>query len=99
AVLEHLQQLRLQRGAHLADLVEEHRAVIGELELARLVLNRPGEGAALEPEQFRLEELGWQGRAIHFDERLVAPDRRGIERSRDQFFPGAAFSPNENRDV
>ena len=35
AVLQHLQQLGLQRRAHLADLVEEHRAVVGELELAR----------------------------------------------------------------
>ena len=58
AVLEHLQQLRLQRRAHLADLVEEHRPVVGELELAGLVLDGAGESAALEPEQLRFEQLG-----------------------------------------
>ena len=63
--------------AHVADLVEEHRAVIGELELARLVLDRAGEGAALEPEQLRFEQLGRQRGAVHFDERLVAPQRGG----------------------
>ena len=35
AVLQHLQQLGLQRIADVADLVEEHRPVVGELELAR----------------------------------------------------------------
>ena len=58
AVLQHLQQLGLQRRAHVADLVEEQRAVVGELELAGLVLDRAGEGAALEPEQLGLEQLG-----------------------------------------
>ena len=75
AVLEDLQQLGLQRRAHFADLVEEHRAVVRELELAGLVLNRAGEGAALEPEQLRFEQLGWQGGTIDLDERLVASKR------------------------
>ena len=60
AVLQHLQQLGLQRSAHLADLVEEHRAVIGELELPGLVLDGAGERAALETEELRLEQLGRQ---------------------------------------
>src|SRR5215475_15049419 len=47
AVLEHLQQLGLQRDAHIADLVEEDRALAGELELSRLVLDRAGERAAI----------------------------------------------------
>ena len=61
---------------HLADLVEEHRAVVGELELARLVLDRAGEGAALEAEQLGLEQFGRERRAVHLDERLVAAARR-----------------------
>ena len=78
AVLQHLQQLRLQRRLHLADLVEEHRAVVGELELARLVLDGAGERAALEPEQLRFEQLRGQRRAVDLDERLVPP-RRGAD--------------------
>ena len=40
AVLEHLQQLGLQRRMHLADFIQEHRPFVRELELARLLLNR-----------------------------------------------------------
>ena len=32
--LEHAQELRLERGGQLADLVEEHRAAVGRLEEA-----------------------------------------------------------------
>jgi len=51
AVLQHLQQFRLQRRMHLADLIEEHRAVIRELELPGLLLDGAGKGPTLEPEQ------------------------------------------------
>ena len=47
--------------------------MVGELELAGLVLDRAGERAALEAEQLRLEQLGRQRRAVDLDERLVAP--------------------------
>src|SRR5581483_5450925 len=95
AVLQHLQQLRLQREAHVPDLVQEHRAVVRELELARLLLERAGECAALETEQLGLEQLGWEGGAIHLHERLVAPQRGGIDRSSDKLFPGSALAANE----
>ena len=99
AVLQHLQQLGLQREAHVADLVEEHRAVVGELELAGLVLDRAGERAALEAEQLRFEQLGRQRGAVHLDERLVAAERGGAERPRDKLLAGAAFAANQHRDI
>src|SRR5215813_5009765 len=99
AVLQHLQQLGLQGKAQIADLVEKHRAVIRELELARLVLNRSGERAALETEQFRLEQLGRQRGAVHLHERLVATERGGIERPRDKLLAGAAVTADQNGDV
>jgi len=37
AVLEHVQELGLQPQRHLADLVEEERALVGRLELAGLL--------------------------------------------------------------
>ena len=36
-LLQRAQELHLQRERHLADLVEEQRAAVGRLELARLV--------------------------------------------------------------
>ena len=46
ALLERPQQLLLHVGAHVGDLVEEERALVGELEEALLVPVGPGEGAA-----------------------------------------------------
>ena len=55
-LLEEAQQLGLQRRHHLADLVEEHRAAVGRLEQAALLLPRVGEGAALVAEELALEQ-------------------------------------------
>ena len=44
AVLQHSQQLGLQRQRELADLVEEQGALIRQLELARPVVDGAGEG-------------------------------------------------------
>src|SRR5437016_3444982 len=47
AILEDLQELRLHLRGHLGDLVEEERALAGELEFALRVARRAGEGATL----------------------------------------------------
>jgi hypothetical protein len=73
--------------------------VVGELELARLVLDRAGEGAALEPEELRLEQLRRQRRAVHLDERRVAARRGVVHAARDQLLAGAALAADEHRDV
>ena len=74
ALLQHAQELRLRRQAHLADLVEEQHAAGGQLDLARLGLLRAGERAALVAEELRLEQLLGQRRAVQRDER-PAPAR------------------------
>ena len=55
--LQDTQQPRLQLQRHLADLVEEDRAAVRELEGAAAVAVRPGEGAAHVPEELALDEL------------------------------------------
>ena len=80
-VLEHLQQLGLRQRAHLGDLVEEQRAAVGHLELARLAGRRAGEGAALVAEQLALEQLARQRRAVHLHERPDATLRRRVQRA------------------
>src|SRR4030095_11352144 len=60
-VLEHLQQLGLERGAHLADLVEEDRALVRVFELPELALLGAREGPLLEPQQLALPELRGEG--------------------------------------
>ena len=73
AVLQDVEQLGLQRRRHLADLVEEDRAVVRELELARLGLQRAAERAALEPEHLRLEQVTRQRGAVDLHKGPVAP--------------------------
>ena len=55
-LLEHAQQLGLQRERQLADLVEEQRAAVRQLEASRLARGRAGEGALLVAEQLALEQ-------------------------------------------
>ncbi len=73
--------------------------MVGELELARLVLDGAGERALLEPEQLRLEQLGRQRRAVHFYERLVLAQRLLVQRAGDELFADAALAANQHRHV
>src|SRR6185312_8687101 len=56
SLLQHPQQLRLCRETHLADLVEEDRALVGELKAALAHRHRAGERALLMPEQLCFEK-------------------------------------------
>ena len=56
ALLQHAQQLHLDVGRDLADLVEEQRAAVGLREAAVVALDRAGEGALLVAEQLGLED-------------------------------------------
>src|SRR5205085_1266490 len=89
-VLEDLEELGLQRGVHLADLVEEDGPLVGELELARLLAGGAGEGAPLVAEELGLEQLAGQRGAVDLDERLSAPRRPLVQGARDAFLADAA---------
>ena len=69
AGLEEAEQHHLHPHAHLADFVEEHRAVRRHFEQARLVAIRAGEAAADVAEQLRFEQRVGQPGAIDGDER------------------------------
>ena len=71
ALLQDAQQLGLGLGGELADLVEEDRAAVGQLEPAGAAGDRAGEGPLLVAEQLALDESRGQGRAVDLDERLV----------------------------
>ena len=72
ALLQHAQQLDLRREVQLADLVEEQRAAVGQLEAPLLGGVRAGERALLVAEQLRLDQVVRQRRAADLDERLLA---------------------------
>ena len=84
---------------HLADLVEEQRAAVGELELARLHPVRAGERAALVAEELALEQGRRQGRAVDLDAGARAADRGVVDGARDELLAHSRFAPDENGDV
>ena len=87
-LLQHAQHLGLRLQAHVADLVEEDRAAVGQLELAAAPRHRAGEGAALVAEELGLDQLLGDGRAVHLDEGAVAARRLRVDGARDQLLAG-----------
>ena len=65
AVFEHAKQLGLERRRHVADLVEEERAAVGQLEPSLAVGRGAGERAAHVAEQHRFGQLGRYRDAVH----------------------------------
>ncbi len=65
------EQLGLEVERQLADLVEEDRAVVGELEAADALRGRSGEGALLVPHELALEQGARDGGAVDLDEAAV----------------------------
>jgi hypothetical protein len=96
ARLEEAQEQRLHPQAHLADLVEEERAAIGELELARLVAIRAGEAAPRVAEQLRLEERLGEAGAVDGDERAAGAPRADVDQPRDEILAHAALARDEH---
>ena len=62
--LEEPQQERLHARRHLAKLIEEDRAVMGQFELSGLVAERPGEAAFDMAEQLGFEERFGEAGAV-----------------------------------
>ena len=97
ALLQHAQELRLRGGRHLGDFVEKQHAARRQLNLSGLGLLRAGEGAALESEQLRFEQLLRQSGAIDRDERPAAPRRAAVDEPGHDFLAGARLALQTGR--
>ena len=97
ALLQHAQELRLRGGRHLGDFVEKQHAARRQLNLTGLGLLRAGEGAALESEQLRFEQLLRQGRAVDRDERTAAPRRAAVDEPGHDFLAGPRLALQAGR--
>src|SRR5208283_3337013 len=98
-ILEHLKKLRLEGGAHLADLVEEDRTTVGHLELPRFPRDCPGESAPLIPEELAFEKIRWQCCAVYLDERAISACRKSVHSTCDNLLARAALTLDQNRHV
>jgi len=95
-VLEHPEQLRLERGRHVADLVEEQGSPVGELEEAGPVPVGSRVGAADRAEHLALEEGFGHGGAVDGEERTVAPAARLVDPPGEELFSGSGLSDQEH---
>ncbi len=99
ALLKHPQHLGLRRGGHVAHLVEEEGAAVGQLELAGAVGEGAGEAALHVPEELALDELRGNRGAVHLDERAVPPGRRLVQGPGHQLLAAPVLAPDENAGV
>ena len=97
ALLHHAQQLGLRLDRHVADLVEEDAALVGEIEHALLGIDRAGKGALDVAEERRFEEIRRQVARVHRHERLLAARGVAVNRARHQLLTGAALAGNQDR--
>ena len=94
--LEHLEELGLQLRREVADLIEEDRAVVGDLEEALLPVFRVGERTLLVAEQLGVEEGGVESRAVDLDEGCLGPGTEVMNHAGDPAFARSALSGEEN---
>ena len=96
ALLDDAQQLGLRLERDVADLVEEDRPLVGELEQPLLRVDGAGESALDVAEQVRLEQVGRQVAGVDGDERAIRPRGVLVQRPRDQLLAGTAFAVDQD---
>ena len=98
-LLNHLQQLGLQGQRDFPDFIQEDGAVPGGFEFSLALGVGAGERPLFVAEQFALQQLLGQGRAIDGDEGSVFPIAPAVDHSRDPAFSRPAFPFQEHRGI
>ena len=98
ALLQDPQELGLDGERRVADLVEEDRAAVRELELAEPRLDARRD-AALDAEELALEEALGDGRAVEREEGALAARRARVQKLRRELLAGAALARDEDVDA
>ncbi len=99
AFLQDAQQFRLGIGMQIADFIEEQGAAVGQLKLAATLYGRAGEGAFFVPEQFALDQLAGNGRAVHFDEGPLGEGARLVNVGGEKLLAGAGLADQQDAGI
>ena len=94
-LLQHVEEL--WRG--VAYLVEEECSLLRQLEAPDLLHDGAGEGALLVAEQLALQQAGWYGGSIQFDEAVFLAPAHVMDDSCHHLLAGAGFSSDQHRGV
>ena len=96
-LLDQLQQLGLDVGGQLADLVQEQRPVVGQLDFADLSGGGgAGEGALLIAEKLRLNEVFVENGTVDLNEGPVRPVAHGVDGLGNGAFAHAGLAGDED---
>ena len=94
-LLEDAQQLDLKMDGYLADLIEEQRAVVGDLEPSAARRRGAGEGPLHVAEEFALQQALRQGAAVQRDEAPLGPRAVRVDGARQALLADAGFPLDE----
>src|SRR5438034_4851069 len=92
----HVEQLRLQLGSELRDLVEKQRAAVRHLDEAALRFTGVGGGSLLVAEQLGLEQAWGKRGAVDLHEPPYRMRARVVNGAGDQVFARAAFAEQQH---
>ncbi|MDT4849731.1 hypothetical protein FQZ97_838590 [compost metagenome] len=96
-LLDHAQQLGLHGQRQVADFVEEERATLGRLEVAFAIMCGSGVGALARAKEFGLDEILWNGAAVHRHERTAAAVAAVVHGTCHQLLAGARLAQDQHR--
>ena len=99
AFFEHPQQLGLRDQRQIANLVQQERAAVGQLESAGLAVVGAGERALLVAEDLRLEQRVGQRGAVDRLEAFLSASGQLVNHLRDELFARAGRAENQHRDI
>ena len=95
-VLQRAQQFRLRAERHVADLVKENHAFVGELEQPHLVLRGARKSASHMAEQLALEQRLHHRRTVHHHEPPVPHRAEIVDRPGSQFLAGPGLARHQH---
>jgi len=95
-ILEDGEELGLETGRKLGDLIEEQGAAVGLLDEAAVRLQCAGEGAADVAEEFGFKQRLGDARAIHGDEGCSGTRAGVVDDASEEAFACAGFSSDEH---
>jgi hypothetical protein len=97
--LKNSQEAHLSSEREFANFVQEERASVGTLEPSLTGADCSGERPLLVSEQLGIDEFGWDGTAVHANNRTTATARSSVDGACDDFLSGTGLAQDEYRRV
>jgi hypothetical protein len=97
SAVQHPQQLYLNMGRQFADFIQEQRSLICQFEESGLGVVRAAEGAFFVAEQFALDQVLGESRAVDINPGFAVAVGKFVDAASDQLFTTAGFPSDQDR--